>query len=112
MMATYYVDPLAYARPVPLVQTHVVHAAPVATVSAPSPLGVSPLSAGATALGASRASDDVRFDCTVSADAQGGFIATCVSRQGNTAHFAPRTGHTVCIVDPDRTGFEMACDYV
>lgn len=103
---TYYSDPLAYARPIPLVQ------APVAT----APFGVAPASSyGAPVVGAaaSRIDDDVRFDCVVSADARGGFVASCVPRQPAAARpGVPRTGNAQCIVDPDRGGFEMECDFV
>nr|UDO47514.1 hypothetical protein [Pandoravirus massiliensis] len=97
MTTTYYSDPLAYARSIPLVQ------APVAV-----PYGVP-----AVAATASRADDDVRFDCTVTADARGGFVASCVPRQPAAATLGvPRTGSARCIVDPDRDGFEMECDFV
>ncbi|BCU03827.1 hypothetical protein [Pandoravirus japonicus] len=100
MMATYYADPLAYARPIPLVQAPTVHTVPPVATALGAPLGVS-----------SVRDDDVQFDCTVSADAQGGFVAACVPRLPATSAYAPRTGRALCIVDPDRHGFEMDCNF-
>lgn len=98
MAMTYYSDPLAYARPIPLVQ---------------APVAASPFGAPVVGAAASRIDDDVRFNCTVSADAQGGFVASCVPRQPAAARLGvPRTGSAQCIVDPDRDGFEMECDFV
>ncbi|WBR14691.1 Malate/l-lactate dehydrogenase domain-containing protein [Pandoravirus kuranda] len=103
MATAYYSDPLAYARPIPLVQ------APVAV-----PFGAaSPYGAPVVGAAAPRANDDVRFDCMVSADAQGGFVASCVPHRPVAPGLGvPRTGSAQCIVDPDRNGFEMECDFV
>lgn len=106
MATTYYSDPLAYARPIPLVQAPMVA----------TPFGVAPASSyGVPVVGAAspRANDNVRFDCTVSADAQGGFVASCVPhRPVAPGSGVPRTGSAQCVVDPDRNGFEMECDFV
>ncbi|AGO84245.1 hypothetical protein psal_cds_473 [Pandoravirus salinus] len=106
-MATYYTDPLAYARPIPLVQApavHTVHTVPTVPPPAAASYGAR---LGASAGG----DDDVQFDCTVSADAHGGFVAACVPRLPATSTYAPRTGRALCVVDPDRDGFEMDCNF-
>jgi hypothetical protein len=95
-MNIYSSDPFAYARPIPLVQAPI---APVAAAyGAQAPLG--------------RADgDDMRFDCAVTADGRGGFVASCTPRSGGAPARSLASGRAVCVVDPDRNGFEMDCDF-